>query len=67
LDVSEDRTASIFRRKKVLKKFWPITGRENCHEKPKTLSEQVAELKITENTSICTANYFSDRQSKINI
>jgi hypothetical protein len=50
---------------KVLKKFWPITGRENCHENPKTLSEQLSELKITEN--ICTANYFSDLPSKINI
>jgi hypothetical protein len=29
------------------------------------LSEQLSELKITEN--ICTANYFSDRLSKINI
>jgi hypothetical protein len=65
LAVSEGRTASIFRRKKVLKKFWPMTGRGNCHENPKILSEQLSQLKITEN--ICTANYFSDRPSKINI
>ena len=39
LDVSEDRTASIFWRKNVLKKLWPITGRENCHENPRNLSE----------------------------
>jgi len=54
LDVSKDRIAYIFRRKKVLKKLWPITGRENCHENPKTLSEQLSELKITEN--VCTEN-----------
>jgi len=59
------KNADVFGRKKVLKKFWPIKGRENCHENSKTLSELLSELKITEN--ICTANHFSDQPSKINI